>query len=152
LIADVTPMNPTLDKFGYPHTLLKEFKHWCILRRSSQATLGALILGSKHMATSLGSLPAEAHAELHVCTSTLERALTLFRPYDKINYLALMMLDPQVHFHVLPRYAHMQEFKGFVFPDSGWPGMPDLKAAPTLEEATQMSLHASLLDAFAQVV
>ena len=145
-------MNPTLEKFGYPHTLLKEFNHWCILRRPAQATLGALVLGSKHLASSLGSLPPEAHAELHACTSTLERALTLFRPYDKINYMALMMVDPQVHFHVLPRYARTQEFEDIAFPDSGWPGVPDLKAAPALSVATQIALHASLLDAFDQIV
>lgn len=145
-------MNPTLEKFGYPHTLLREFEHWCILRRPAQATLGALVLGSKHGATSLGMLPAEAHTDLHACTSTLERALTLFRSFDKINYLALMMVDPQVHFHVLPRYATPQVFGGVVFPDPGWPGMPDLKAAPDLSDATQKALHASLLDAFAQVV
>ena len=145
-------MNPTLQKFGYPHTLLMDFEHWCILRRPAQATLGALVLGSKHLATSLGTLPPEAHAELQACTSTLERALTLFRPYDKINYLALMMVDPQVHFHVLPRYGATQEFEGVTFADIGWPGMPDLKAAPELTVTTQKALHASLLDAFAQVV
>ncbi len=152
MIAETLTMHATLEKFGYPHSLLKDFEHWCILLRPQQVTLGALVLASKHHATSLGTLPREAHTELHTCTTTLEQALMTFRPYDKINYMALMMVDPHVHFHVLPRYAKTQMFDTTVFPDSGWPGIADLKSAPTLIESTRQSLHASLLDAFAQVV
>ena len=145
-------MNATLEKFGHPHTLLKDFKHWCILLRPSQVTLGALVLGTKHAATSLGTLPAEAFAELQGCTATIETALRTFRPFDRINYVALMMVDPHVHFHVLPRYSAAQDFDGATFPDPGWPGVPDFKSAPALSERTRRTLHASLLDAFAQVV
>jgi diadenosine tetraphosphate (Ap4A) HIT family hydrolase len=145
-------MNATLVKFGYPNTLLREFEHWCVLRRPAQATLGALVLASKLDATSFGALPLAAHTELHTCTATVEAALQRFRPYDKINYLALMMVDPHVHFHVLPRYAKQQRFEGSLFADSGWPGVPDLKASPVLDEPTQMKLHTCLLDAFAFVV
>jgi diadenosine tetraphosphate (Ap4A) HIT family hydrolase len=145
-------MNTTLQKFGYPNTLLKEFEHWCILLRPAQATLGALVLASKHDATSLGALPVEAHAELHSCTLAIDMALHKFRSFDKINYIALMMVDPHVHFHVLPRYAVSQNFDGVIFPDAGWPAMPDLKSAPALHETTQKKLHVSLLDAFAFVV
>jgi diadenosine tetraphosphate (Ap4A) HIT family hydrolase len=142
-------MNATLQKFGYPQSLLKDYAHWCILMRPSQVTLGALVLASKHEANSLGALPAAAHTELKSCTADIELALQKFRPYDKINYLALMMVDPHVHFHVLPRYASAQTFDTVVFPDLGWPAMPDLKSAPTLSDVTKAKLHASLLDAFA---
>jgi diadenosine tetraphosphate (Ap4A) HIT family hydrolase len=145
-------MHQTLAKFGYPHTLIKEYGHWCVLMRPAQATLGALVLCSKHDAIALGNLPPEAFSELQICTSHIEAALRRFRPYDKINYLALMMVDPEVHFHVLPRYAKAQEFAGHLFPDVGWPGVPDLKSAPTLNEAARKSLQAALLDAFAQLV
>jgi diadenosine tetraphosphate (Ap4A) HIT family hydrolase len=145
-------MNATLQKFGHPHTLLKEFDHWCILMRSAQVTLGAVVLVSKHEATSLGTLPVNAHSELHQCTKSIEQALHTFRPYDKINYLALMMVDPHVHFHVLPRYANVQVFDATAFPDAGWPALPDLKAAPSLSELTHQKLYASLLDAFAETV
>jgi diadenosine tetraphosphate (Ap4A) HIT family hydrolase len=145
-------MNATLEKFGYPHTLLKDFRHWSILLRQSQVTLGAVVLCSKHSATSLGALPVEAHTELHVCTAKIETALRVFRPFDKINYIALMMVDPHVHFHVLPRYSAAQDFDGTTFHDPGWPGVPDFKSAPALSERTRRALHSSLLDAFAQLV
>jgi diadenosine tetraphosphate (Ap4A) HIT family hydrolase len=152
LIHESKMMNATLEKFGYPHTLLKHFTHWCVLLRPSQVTLGSLVLASKHSATSLGKLPPEAHAELHSCTSQIERALTAFRPFDKINYMALMMIDPHVHFHVLPRYSNSQVFDGINFPDPGWPGIPDLESAPVLTDSTRQALKASVLDAFAQLV
>jgi diadenosine tetraphosphate (Ap4A) HIT family hydrolase len=145
-------MNATLEKFGYPHTLLKDFTHWSVLLRPAQVTLAALVLASKHEAMSFGTLPLEAHTELHKCTSMIERALKLFRPYEKLNYIALMMVDPHVHFHVLPRYNAAQDFDGTTFADPGWPNIPDFKSAPALSERTRRALHASLLDAFAQVV
>jgi diadenosine tetraphosphate (Ap4A) HIT family hydrolase len=142
-------MHQTLEKFGYPATLLKEFDHWHVLLRPSQATLGALVLISKSNATALASLPVEAFNELHACCNAIERALQQFRKFDKLNYLALMMVDPQVHFHVLPRYATEQLFDGVVFKDSAWPGPPDLKASTTLSDTTRNSLHQALSLAFA---
>jgi diadenosine tetraphosphate (Ap4A) HIT family hydrolase len=56
----------------------------------------------------------------------LEAALKKAFRYDKLNYLMLMMVDPQVHFHVIPRYADVREFEGLSFRDAGWPGPPEL--------------------------
>jgi diadenosine tetraphosphate (Ap4A) HIT family hydrolase len=145
-------MNATLRKFGYPTTVLKEFDHWVIMRRPAQVTLGSLILAAKHDVTAFGELPVAAFAELKSCTHDLEHALTIFKPYDKINYLALMMVDPHVHFHVLPRYARKQTFEGVIFSDKGWPGTPELKQSPELSDNIANLLHTSLLDAFRQVV
>jgi len=39
-------MNPTLEKFGYPATLLVELEHWAILLRREQVTLGSLVLAA----------------------------------------------------------------------------------------------------------
>ena len=52
-----------------------------------------------------------------------------FVAYEKINYLMLMMVDPDVHFHVLPRYQAPRTFGGATFPDTGWPGPPALEPA-----------------------
>ena len=40
-------MNPTLRKFGYPATLLRELDHWVTLLRPEQVTLGSLVLAAK---------------------------------------------------------------------------------------------------------
>lgn len=126
-------MNPTIEKFGHPHTLVAEYPRWVVLARPAQATLGALVLAHKGDETAFSALDAAAFSGLHQVVADLERGLAAFRRYDKINYLMLMMVDHEVHFHVLPRYGADQEFDGQVYTDAGWPGPPDLKANRTLE-------------------
>ena len=48
--------------------------------------------------------------------------------YEKINYLMLMMVDADVHFHVFPRYHGAKTFQDMTVPDAGWPGPPRLDA------------------------
>jgi diadenosine tetraphosphate (Ap4A) HIT family hydrolase len=132
--------NSTLVKFGLPGTLIADYKHWCVLLRPAQITLGSLVLGAKGEERAFSALPPTAFAELGQVVSTVESGLKAFKPYDKINYLMLMMVDPHVHFHVVPRYAHSQTFAGLEFGDSGWPGTPDLARAvtPPAETATAL--------------
>jgi diadenosine tetraphosphate (Ap4A) HIT family hydrolase len=116
----------TLQTFGYPETLLGAYEHWCVLLRPKQATLGALVLVAKSDVTAFSELPSGAFEELGRVTQDIEHVLgTQFR-YEKINYLMLMMKDPQVHFHVLPRYSEQRVFADTHFNDPGWPGPPDL--------------------------
>jgi diadenosine tetraphosphate (Ap4A) HIT family hydrolase len=125
-------MNATITKFGYPATCVAETQHWCILARPQQVTLGALILVAKSDVQSFRALPPEAYADMQSATARIENGLQHFRPYDKINYLMLMMVDPHVHMHVIPRYAHEQMFADVTFKDVAWPAAPDLKTAPAL--------------------
>ncbi|MBB3980594.1 diadenosine tetraphosphate (Ap4A) HIT family hydrolase [Sphingobium fontiphilum] len=126
-------MNDTFIKFGYPATLVAEFDHWVVLLRPAQPTLGALVLAAKSHATAFGDLPSEAHAELKAATSAIEAALTKAVGHAKINYLMLMMVDPHVHFHVLPRYEGARTAAGLTVTDAGWPGQPDLGQAVKLD-------------------
>ena len=134
-------MNETIRTFGYPATLVREYDHWVVLLRPAQPTLGSLVLAAKSEATAFGELPAEAHAELARITQALETALGAFVGYAKINYLMLMMVDPHVHFHVIPRYDGVREWNGREFVDVGWPKLPDLGHAIALtdDEKTQLS-------------
>ena len=131
-------MNATIEKFGWPGTLVCEFEHWVVLARPAQPTLGSLVLAAKSDATAFGDLPGAAHAELKQVTSAIETALTAAVSYAKLNYLMLMMVDPHVHFHVIPRYEGAREWpKGEAsareFVDVGWPKVPDLGHAVALE-------------------
>ncbi|MDN5873011.1 MAG: HIT family protein [Sinobacteraceae bacterium] len=125
-------MNETIRKFGYPDTLIAEREHWLLLLRPKQATLGALILAAKGSETRFADLSAAAFAEFGTMVKAIETAAGKAFAYDRINYLMLMMVDPQVHFHVLPRYAGPRRFEGVQFADSGWPGPPNLaETTPT---------------------
>jgi diadenosine tetraphosphate (Ap4A) HIT family hydrolase len=142
-------MNETIAKFGYPATLIAEYAHWVVLLRPAQPTLGALVLAAKSDATAFGDLPAEAHAELKAATTAIEAALTQAVGYAKINYLMLMMVDPHVHFHVLPRYDGERSGAGLTVADAGWPGQPDLGQAVKLGDAQVATLTGWLKPYFA---
>ena len=137
-------MNSTITKFGYPASLLREYANWVVLLRPVQPTLGSLVLACKEDAGSLGAVSATAYAELSVATGELERALRAAFDYQKLNYLALMMVDPHVHFHVIPRYSEARKFEGSTFLDAAWPKPPDLTSALTLSQAQMSALHAAL--------
>lgn len=126
-------MNETIEKFGWPATLVHEFDHWVVLARPAQPTLGSLVLAAKSGATAFGDLPVEAHTELKAATSAIERALGEAVGYARLNYLMLMMVDPNVHFHVIPRYEGAREWNGRAFVDAGWPKVPELGQAVALE-------------------
>ncbi|WP_033073978.1 HIT family protein [Sphingopyxis sp. MWB1] len=135
-------MNATMEKFGYPATLIAEYEHWVVLLRPAQPTLGALVLAAKSDATAFGDLPAAAHAELKQVTAAIEAALRQASDYARINYLMLMMVDPHVHFHVLPRYEETRSGAGLTIADAGWPGPPDLAQAVKLDEDQQAAMTA----------
>ena len=126
--------NETMLKFGYPDSLICDYEHWVVLLRPAQVTLGSLVLAAKSDATAFGQLPESAHAELAAITREIEATLRAEIGYDKINYLMLMMVDPNVHFHVIPRYHGSRSFDGLTIPDAGWPGPPDLKSPAGLSE------------------
>ncbi len=63
----------------------------------------------------------------------IEGALGASIRHEKINYLMLMMVDPHVHFHVVPRYEGEREACGVRVADAGWPKVPELGEAVALE-------------------
>ena len=133
-------MNETILRFGYPVTLVAEYGHWVVLLRPSQPTLGSLILAAKHEALAFSDLPPAAFAELGLAVQHIEAALGRAVGYDKINYLMLMMVDRQVHFHVIPRYEGEREASGLSIADAGWPKAPVLGEAVELDAAQIESL------------
>jgi diadenosine tetraphosphate (Ap4A) HIT family hydrolase len=82
-------------------------------------------------------------------TKSIEGALSEAIGYEKINYLMLMMVDPHVHFHVLPRYDGSREHGGIKIADASWPGQPDLGQAVKLNEAQVAALTGWLKPYFA---
>lgn len=134
--------NTTMRKFGHPDTLICEYEHWVVQLRPAQVTLGSLVLVCSDEATAFSAVGPEAFAELHGAVADIEAYLARLFAYDKINYLMLMMVDPDVHFHVVPRYSGERRFAGTGFRDAGWPGPPDLGAV----NETDAGLRAELVE------
>ena len=116
--------------------------------RPQQVTLGSLVLVSLEQASAFSMLSDQAFHELAQIVRQLESGLSHAFHYDKINYLMLMMVDPDVHFHVFPRYAQVQRFEGQEFHDYGWSGPPDLKqvnhTAPEMNQKILSLLQSTL--------
>lgn len=136
--------NATMRKFGHPRTLLAETEHWAVLLRPQQVTLGSLVLACKEPATAFGQVSADAFAGLQPVVAGVEAMLRDFVSYERINYLMLMMVDPDVHFHVIPRYEGSRSFEGMEFPDAGWPGPPVLGQAVEPDAAVLGRIAAAL--------
>ena len=107
------------------------------------------MLAANSAAPAFGHLPAEAHAELKGATTAIDAALTQAVGYAKINYLTRMMVDPHVHFHVLPRYDGERSGAGLTIADAGWPAQPDLAQAMKLGDAQIAALTGWLKPYFA---
>lgn len=137
------PVHSTMRTFGHPGTVVKEYGYWVVVVRPDQPTLGSLVLICKEAARSFGGISAEAFAEQKQVISDIESVLN--QPpfgYRFINYLMLMMQDPHVHYHVVPRYFKDKMFKGGKFPDK--PGPPDLSVKAKLGPNTLQQLTETL--------
>jgi diadenosine tetraphosphate (Ap4A) HIT family hydrolase len=136
--------NATAVKFGYPNTLVAETAEWLILLRPQQPTLGSLVLVHRSEATAFSELPAVAFADLKVAITGIETLLRARVDYARINYLMLMMVDPHVHFHVIPRYEIPRVHHGQTYADAGWPGQPALASHVALSEEEAHAFAAEL--------
>ena len=136
--------NATIRGFGYPETLVADYEHWVVLLRPAQPTLGSLVLAARGEATAFADLDPAAFAELREAIGDLETARAAGVGYARINYLMLMMVDPHVHFHVLPRYEGERSACGVTVRDAGWPKVPALGEAVALDAAQIAALSAWL--------
>ena len=133
-----------LQKFGYPNSFIFGDKYWSVLLRPSQVTIGSLVLISNSKDTSLGEL-SEAQIKTFpdickICEQILRKELGAI----KFNYLALMMVDPIVHFHLIPRYKKDISFEGELYADPFWPGPTDISHETKLSEFTYVNLRRKL--------
>ncbi len=135
-----TMTNATMTKFGWPETRIGETAHWAIMLRPQQPTLGALVLACKEEVTAFADVSTDAHLDLGRAVKGIETMLARSVEYEKINYLMLMMVDPHVHFHVLPRYQGTRSMGTITIEDAGWPGPPALGTAFTPDRAQKAAL------------
>ena len=115
-----------------------------MLFRDKQVTIGSVIIMSKELdGVSLGEVSPEGWAEFGLVCRETEALLNDVFGAEKFNYLALMMIDPEVHFHVIPRYSQPVVFEGQTFVDPDWPGATKRVA---------MDLDAGVLDHIRQAM
>src|SRR5262245_49677884 len=94
--------NATALKFGDPDNRIAQSDYWTVLLRPRQPTLGSLVLVCREDVKAFSAVSAAAFADLATVVRGVEAALRTVVGYERINYLMLMMVDPDVHFHVIP--------------------------------------------------
>lgn len=140
----------TYGKFRIGELVIKEYENWLLLTRVDQATLGSLVLINKNGAADFGELSSGEMVEMGIVVSEVEKKLKTAFGYDKINYLMLRMKDPEVHFHIIPRYAEDKVFEGRVYKDENWPGPLGFQGKNQLEETELLDLHNYLKELFGE--
>ena len=139
--------NATAIKFGHPESVVFETDRWSVQVRPQQPTLGALVLVCKEPAQAFSDLSPQAFSELKTVVESVESLLRRFVGYERINYLMLMMVDLDVHFHVLPRYEGDRSYDALTFTDAASPGQPKLDQAVALDADAVRRLAGALREA-----
>ena len=142
--------NSTETKFGDSATRIAQTACWTVLLRPRQPTFGSLVLVCREPVQAFSALSAAAFADLGAVVRRVESMLRAEVAYDRINYLMLMMVDPDVHFHVIPRHSSPRRLGETEFVDAGWPGVPALDAAVALDPQARDALLARLREAWSR--
>ena len=133
-------MNDFKEKFNIEQLTIKKVGSWIISLRPAQVTLGSLILSLDRACEDIGDLTSKESQELGLAFQVIKDLyMKSFRP-DKVNYLLLMMVDKQVHFHVIPRYEKKISFQAIEFEDAFWPKPVDILSSLAIEESLLLEI------------
>lgn len=113
-----------IKKFDIDALTIVNTPYWVWSLRPHQATLGSSILSLKRKCESFSEISLEESEDLVKIVKIIESTLKKSFKYNKINYLMLMMVDKQLHFHVIPRYSDKKTFFNIVWEDENWPKFP----------------------------
>lgn len=113
-------------KFKLDEMLIHESDFWIWSLRPDQPTLGSSILSLKRELHKISDLTEEEQLDYRRIIKVIEGTLSLAFDYERINHLMLMMVDKQVHYHVIPRYQKEVYFNDSNWKDYGWPSLPNL--------------------------
>lgn len=126
------------EKFKLEQYTLYETDHWIWSLRPLQGTAGAGVLSLKRECPVLSEVTKEEFSDLETMIGTIEGTLKEIVDYDVMNYLMLMMVDKQVHYHVFPRYENAVKIGDKEYEDKNWPTPPELAGEPLSDEEMQM--------------
>lgn len=111
-------------KFNLDKLTIFKTKHWTWSLRPHQITIGSGILSLNRKCEFYKDLTSDEHCDLGEMIKVIENTLGERFNYNAINYLMLMLVDSQVHYHVIPRYNEKIEFRGRLWEDAHWPTPP----------------------------
>lgn len=128
------------DKFRLQALHVADCGTWVLSLRPGQLTLGSLVLSVRSGVTDLGALSADEGRDMAAGFGLAERMLRDTYGAVRVNLLCLMMQDPIVHFHILPRYDRDLQRHGQNWIDGDWPAPPTIRPLQTPEPVLQAIL------------
>ncbi|MBS0622572.1 MAG: hypothetical protein JSR80_06405 [Verrucomicrobia bacterium] len=155
LCSSLVAATPTVDQvLGYDEhpewrlCEIKRYEHWVLSVSPGQPTLGTCVIKCVRPSVfQIWELTAEEFAELGIILRELELGMAndpAFKP-DRFNTFQLCNVNPQLHFHVVPRYSQPREFAGQMWEDQGFGALPiwkgvsgGLQASTVLKIGTQI--------------
>ncbi len=131
-----------------PDVLVHDFGLWALCLNRNQDLLGRCYLLLRRPCTDPMALTPAEQAALWTCASKAKAAIARTFAPDHWNYAFLMNVDPQVHFHLIPRYKTPRSFRGAEFTDpqfgKHYPLGPDRSLEPEALSALRTTLARSL--------
>jgi diadenosine tetraphosphate (Ap4A) HIT family hydrolase len=119
-------LNDFEKKYKSDVNLIKSFNSWNWILRPNQTSFASTILYHKSNKKRLSDITEQDFNEFKLVVNFIEKIYSNKTSYFQLNYLALMMVDPIVHFHIIPRYSKSIFFQDLEFKDYSFPKPPDL--------------------------
>ena len=124
-------------KFRLDRLTLWQGGGWVLSLRPEQITLGSMVLSVESGARNLADLGPDEAIGMGRGFALAEGLAREVLGAVRINILCLMMQDPIVHFHILPRHDRTARRHGRDWSDGDWPGPPLIRPAPTDAEVLE---------------
>jgi diadenosine tetraphosphate (Ap4A) HIT family hydrolase len=134
VLADTGTMAAFRDTFRLDGLTVHAARGWALSVRPGQLTLGSMVISSEDGHLDFSGFDADTSAGLADAFALAERLAKDLFGAVRVNLVCLMMKDPVVHFHVVPRYEQPVERYGLTWEDADWPGPPTFGPAPTSDE------------------
>lgn len=119
------------EKFRINELKIYSNDFWHISLRPGQLTLGSMVISTSKEWKNFTDVSEEAGAGLIQAQAICEKLAKETFGAVRINVVCLMMNDPFIHYHVLPRFDKDVSFAELKWKDEFWPGAPVFKPVIT---------------------
>lgn len=119
------------EKFDLETLTLFENYSWVLSLRPEQLTLGSMLISSSKGICDFQDYKNDDGAKFYYTVAISEKIAKEVFGAVRINILCLMMVDPIVHFHIIPRYDSKKLRYNKIWEDLDWPKPPSFRCAPT---------------------
>ena len=133
--------NITIERYVTEKNLIKKYDNWLLALRPNQITCYSMMLFAVSNAEKFSDLDSSTLKEVGVIFADVERCVSLISTPLKFNYYSLMLADPNVHFHIFPRFNSPEL-------DEYWPKIVDLQSEVAIDESEMASRVQKLKSVF----